>query len=50
MKNLMLKTVTVVIGCEPFKFVCAYNNNEVFEQTFNKTPTIDILKENAKGE
>ena len=50
MKNLMLKTVTVVIGTQPFKFVCAYNNNEVFEQTFNKTPSVELLIENAKGE
>ena len=49
MKNVMLKSVTGVIGSQPFKFACAYNNNELFEQTFNKSPSVDLLKENAKG-
>ena len=49
MRTLMVKTVTAVIGCQDFKFVCTYNNGELFEITFNSSPSVETLKNNAKG-
>ena len=45
MKNIMLKAVVTVIGCEEFKFICYKNTGYLF----NETPSVSILKENAKG-
>ena len=45
MKNLMLKTVTVVTGFEPFKFILL-NGKEGY--LFDKTPQISDLIQNAK--
>ena len=49
MRTLMVKTVTAVIGCQDFKFVCTYNNGELFKITFNSSPSVETLKNNAKG-
>ena len=49
MRTLMVKTVTTVIGCEEFKFVCTYNNGELLEVVFNKAPSVETLKNNVKG-
>ena len=46
LKNMMLKSVTVVSGYEPFKFVCMKGNGYLFDQT----PNVRDLIENAKGE
>lgn len=50
MKNLMIKTVTIVTGCQPFKFTCTSNNDPLLKDTLNKAPNVSILIENAKGE
>ena len=49
MRTLMVKMVTIVIGCQDFKFVCTYNNGELLEVTFNKAPSVETLKNNVKG-
>jgi hypothetical protein len=49
MRTLMVKTVTTVIGCQDFKFVCTYNNGELLEVVFNKAPSVETLKNNVKG-
>ena len=49
MRTLMVKTVTAVIGCQDFKFVCTYNNGELLEVVFNKAPSVETLKNNVKG-
>ena len=46
MKNMMIKTVTVVTGQNPFKFVCVKGNGYLF----NETPNVSQLKKNLKGE
>lgn len=45
-KNMMLKSVTTVIGYEPFKFVCTTNDGYLY----GETPKVSDLIENAKGE
>lgn len=45
MKNLMVKTVTTVIGFEPFQFVTTNGDGYLF----NETPSVSELKQNAKG-
>lgn len=45
MKSIMLKSVTVVIGFEPFKFMCFEGNGYLF----NETPKVSDLQNNAKG-
>lgn len=45
LKNMMLKSVTVVIGFEPFRFICMDNTGYLF----NETPNVSDLIENAKG-
>lgn len=45
MRNLMVKTVTTVIGFDPFKFVCTDGSGYLFKET----PSVSLLKENAKG-
>ena len=45
LKNMMLKSVTVVTGYEPFKFVCMKGNGYLY----NETPQVSELIENAKG-
>ena len=45
LKNMMLKSVTVVTGYEPFKFVCMKGNGYLFDDT----PKVSDLIENAKG-
>lgn len=44
MKNLMIKTVTTVIGFEPFNFVCVKGNGYLYGQT----PNVEELKKNCK--
>lgn len=44
--SILLKTVTVVTGFEPFKFVLAKNNGAYF----NQAPVILDLQNNVKGE
>lgn len=46
LKNMMLKSVTVVIGFEEFRFVCLNNTGYLF----NETPDVSDLIKNAKGE
>lgn len=46
LKNMMLKSVTVVIGFEPFKFICMDNTGYLY----GETPNLSDLIENAKGE
>ena len=46
LKNMMLKSVTVVTGFEPFRFVVMKGNGYLFD----KTPKVSDLIENAKGE
>ena len=45
MKDVMLKSVTVVTGFEPFKFICM--NNEGY--LFGESPNANDLIQNAKG-
>ena len=45
----MVKTVTTVSGCEPFKFVLTSNDSELLKETINQAPNVSILIENAKG-
>lgn len=45
LQNMMLKSVTVVTGYEPFKFVCMKGNGYLY----GKTPQVSELIENAKG-
>lgn len=45
LKNMMLKSVTVVTGFEPFKFVCMKGNGYLYDET----PKVSDLIENAKG-
>ena len=45
MKNLMLKAVVTVIGCEEFKFICYKNSGYLF----NETPSVSELRNNVKG-
>lgn len=44
--SMMLKSVTVCIGFEPFKFICVNNDGYLF----NESPNINDLIANAKGE
>jgi hypothetical protein len=44
--NIMLKSVTVVTGFEPFKFVCVKADGYLF----NEKPLVSDLISNAKGE
>lgn len=46
MKNLMIKTVTVVTGQNPFKFRCIKGNGYLFDET----PDVSQLRKNLKGE
>ena len=46
-KNMILKTVTVVTGFEPFKFILLDGKDGYL---FNETPQISDLIENAKGD
>lgn len=46
LKNMMLKSVTVVTGFEPFKFICMDNSGYLF----NETPKVSDLIDNAKGD
>ena len=46
LKNMMLKSVTVVTGSEPFRFVVMKGNGYLYDQT----PRVSDLIENAKGE
>lgn len=46
LKNMMLKSVVVVTGTEPFKFVLTKGNGYLY----NETPKVLELIENAKGE
>lgn len=46
LQSVMLKSVTVVTGFEPFKFVCI----EADGYLFNETPNVSDLITNAKGE
>ena len=43
-KNMMLKSVTVVTGFEPFKFRCV----KADEYLFGETPQVSELIENAR--
>lgn len=45
MKNLMLKTVTITTGIEPFNFICMDNSGYLF----GETPNVSSLKSNVKG-
>ena len=45
MKNLMLKAVVTVIGCEEFRFICYKNSGYLF----NETPSVSELRNNVKG-
>lgn len=45
LKNMMLKSVTVVTGYEPFKFMCLKGNGYLYDET----PKVSDLIENAKG-
>lgn len=45
LKNMMLKSVTVVTGYEPFKFICMKGNGYLYDET----PKVSDLIENAKG-
>lgn len=45
LQNMMLKSVTVVTGYEPFKFVCMKNNGYLY----GEAPKVSELIENAKG-
>ena len=45
LKNMMLKSVTVVTGYEPFKFMCLKGNGYLYDET----PKVSELIENAKG-
>jgi hypothetical protein len=49
MKYIMVKTVTTVTGCKPFKFVLTSNDSELLKETKGKAPNVSILIENAKG-
>ncbi|MBQ8206443.1 MAG: hypothetical protein IJZ77_03190 [Bacilli bacterium] len=49
MRYIMVKTVTTVTGCEPFKFVLTSNDSELLKETINQAPNVSILIENAKG-
>lgn len=49
MKTIMVKTVTTVTGCEPFRFVLTSNDSRLFDETINQAPNVSILIENAKG-
>ena len=42
---MMLKSVTVVTGYEPFKFICMKGNGYLYDET----PKVSDLIENAKG-
>ena len=44
-KNMVLKAVPVVIGDEPFKFICARDG-----YLFNENPDVLDLVKNARGE
>lgn len=44
-KNAMLKSVTIVTGYEPFRFVCMDSSGYLF----NETPQVSELIENAKN-
>ena len=46
LKNTLLKSVTVVTGYEPFKFMVMKGNGYLYDQT----PRVSDLIENAKGE
>ena len=46
MKDIMLKSVTIVSGFEPFKFVCFKGNGYLY----GETPKVADLIANAKGE
>ena len=45
MPSIMQKTVTVVTGFEPFRFVCTKGNGYLF----GKTPQVSALRANLKG-
>ncbi len=45
-KNIVLKSVTVVTGYEPFKFMCTTNDGYLL----GESPNVKDLIENAKGE
>lgn len=45
LKNMMLKSVTIVTGYEPFKFICMKGNGYLYDET----PKVSDLIENAKG-
>ncbi|MCI5745833.1 MAG: hypothetical protein MR270_06100, partial [Erysipelotrichaceae bacterium] len=47
MKALMVKTVLAVIGCQDFKFICASNNSELLQETYNNAPSVEMLKQNV---
>ena len=44
MQSAMQKTVTVVTGVEPFRFVCTKGNGYLYKQT----PSVSELRENTK--
>lgn len=44
--NIMLKSVTVVVGFEPFEFICVKNDGYLF----GEAPNLNDLVNNAKGE
>lgn len=46
LKNMMLRSVTVVTGYEPFKFICVKNSGYLY----GETPKVSDLMDNAKGE
>ena len=45
MRNLMVKTVTVVTGQEPFKFMCVKGNGYMFDETPDVSQLIRNVKE-----
>ena len=46
LKNMMLKTVTTVIGFEPFNFYCLKEKGYLYDET----PNVSLLIDNLKGE